>query len=293
MQSLMIGFKDAGLRLDKFLLKRSKLPWTLVNKLLRTGEVYAMNESGKTSSNLYKLQINDKFYFPKYINFDSPIVANNDMKDMFQKWIIYEDDDIIVINKPAGIATQGGIKIKLSADKLAMNYFEGSRLMHRLDQNVSGIMAFGKSSKACQLDMEEKEYIGIVKGKPLKDKGELSTFLKESEEGWQEVNEVGKFAKTFYEMLTTSKYLGSPFSCLKFKLVTGRKHQIRVHASKVLKCPLVGDYKYGFDCSEFNKEDRIYLHSWGLKIKGKKLEAELPQDFKDMQAKLGLHNLLK
>lgn len=70
----------------------------------------------------YKLKADDKIFFPKTLNINSAFLIDTNLKDKFLSWIVYEDDDIIAINKPAGVASQGGVGVKLSIDSLALQY---------------------------------------------------------------------------------------------------------------------------------------------------------------------------
>lgn len=159
--------------------------------------------------------------------------------------------------------------------------------MHRLDRDVSGLMVLGKHTKACSIKMELKEYIGLVKGKPIIDKGPIVANLLEDNK-IQIIHENGQYAKTVYKTLKSSLFHIDNYSLIRFLLDTGRKHQIRAHTTHFLKCPLIGDYKYGFQDDKFLDEKRIFLHSFMVDVKNMRLKADIPQDFKDLQERLDL-----
>lgn len=125
-------------------------------------------------------------------------------------------------------------------------------IVHRLDRDTSGILLFAKDERTKDLLQSkwsemvlERRYVGIVEGCPEQEKGVIESWLTENEKSLKvtssPVNDGGQRAVTHYRVLETAKRL----SKVEFELETGRKNQIRVHASQVLRCPIVGDVKYG------------------------------------------------
>lgn len=170
--------------------------------------------------------------------------------------ILYEDNHIIAVYKPAGILTQpdksrdedlmSAVKIYLKEKyKKAGNVFLG--LVHRLDRPVSGIVLFAKTSKgASRLSKQfregaiEKIYHAIVEGKFPIDKGELVDYLEKDARRKMAIPGKGKKAELSYQVLKSN----DKYSLLKIKLATGKFHQIRVQLS-LAGFPILGDVKYG------------------------------------------------
>ncbi|MFD1171009.1 RluA family pseudouridine synthase [Oceanobacillus picturae] len=184
--------------------------------------------------------------------------------------ILYEDDDIIVINKEAGllsIATQK--EKKQTAHYQLMEHVRiqdpANRIfvVHRLDKNTSGVMMFAKS-EAVKLKLQdnwkqavrERKYVAVVEGKVKQEKGYVSSWLLESKTHVMystQNKDNGQFAKTHYKRLKAN----DSFSLMELELETGRKNQIRVHMQD-LGHPIVGDKKYG---STQNPIGRVGLHA--------------------------------
>ncbi len=164
--------------------------------------------------------------------------------------ILYEDNHLIAVFKPAGILTQGDKSGNLSMMDIVKRYLKEKYrkpynvflgLLHRLDKQVSGIVLFAKTSKGASRLSEqfrnhkvEKTYHAVVLGKPKQNEGKLVNFLKKTEK------ENTKRAELFYEVLASNK----KYSLLKIKLQTGRFHQIRIQLSS-MGFPILGDIRYG------------------------------------------------
>ena len=211
--------------------------------------------------------------------------------------ILYEDRDILVVNKGSGLLTVSTLKEKEKTAHFLLNEYvkKGnvrSRnrifIVHRLDRETSGILVFAKNEKAkhfLQTEWNEfdKEYFAIVHGTLLEKEGLISSYLLENKvhRVYSEKDSTnGKYSETAYEVIKESK----DYSLLKIKLITGRKHQIRVHFSDKGH-PIVGDNKYG-------KKDkgikRLALHAASLTIthpftkKEMTFETELPRYLKTL-----------
>lgn len=265
------------MRLDKFLLKYSALSWNHIQKILRTPKFYVHNIQIPKN---YKFKVNDLLEYPINISltFENPM-APTGFQNMFKESIIFEDSNLIAINKPSGLASQGGVKIKLSADILA-NEYKGGKLMHRLDKSVSGLLLFGKSKEACNLPFTQKTYLAILCGN-IQSTGQINNKIAQIGR-LQQVSEFGKQALTHYKTLENLEYEGQKYSFVQIQIETGRKHQIRVHCSQILNCPILGDTQYGG-----NPADRIYLHSYSCLINETELKAELQPDFSSTLKKMG------
>jgi len=182
--------------------------------------------------------------------------------------ILYEDKDIIIVDKPPALLTMGSAKEKhRTVYSILSDYIKrhGSRnkiyIIHRLDRETSGILVFGKSEKVKHKmqdswDDTEKKYIALVHGHPEKKEDTLTSYLIES--GINKVYstfdaEKGKLSKTHYRVIKNS----GKFSLLDIKLITGRKHQIRVQLADA-GYPVAGDVKYG---KPGDKSKRLALHA--------------------------------
>ena len=207
--------------------------------------------------------------------------------------IIYEDKDIIVINKPSGLLTVATEKEKnKTAYHLIMEYLKKKNknnrifIIHRLDKDTSGIIMFAKNERAKHLyqdnwnDIVKKRcYYAVIDGKMENKEGTIKSYLKENGNMVYSVKDrSGKLAITEYKVLKERKNI----SLLDINLKTGRKNQIRVHM-KENKTPILGDLKYGEKSKLIN---RLALHAYKLELINpvtKKLltfEINMPNEFK-------------
>lgn len=189
--------------------------------------------------------------------------------------ILYEDRDIIVVNKVNGLLTIGTDKDKLNSAHFLLNEYvkkgnpkskERVYVVHRLDRDTSGILVFAKSEKVKFFLQENwsgfrKKYVAVVQGKLTNQEGIIESYLVESTslKVYSTCDKAkGKLAKTGYRVIKeTEKY-----SLLELELFTGRKHQIRVHLSEKGH-PIVGDKTYGKADKTIK---RLSLHSFSLTI---------------------------
>jgi 23S rRNA pseudouridine955/2504/2580 synthase len=237
---------------------------------------------------------------------------------MLNEYLLYEDKRFIAINKPCSLAAQGGSKINLSVDRAleclnakAVNRHpaldSGSdqkayeilnqvqddescfKLVHRIDKDTSGILLIAKNYDAAAIltrsfkdKLIRKTYIAVVVGAPVKEMGIIESYIaKSAGNDYQKVvedKENGKLAITEYKLL---KILNNGLSLIEFRPITGRMHQIRVHA-RALGCPILGDKKYG-DIAK--KSLYMFLHAHKIfipqEIFGAEIliEAQLPRYF--------------
>ena len=209
--------------------------------------------------------------------------------------IIYEDKDIIVINKPSGLLTVATEKEKnKTAYHLVMEYLKKKNknnrifIIHRLDKDTSGIIMFAKNERAKHLyqdnwnDIVKKRcYYAVIDGKMENKEGTIKSYLKENGNMVYSVKDrSGKLAITEYKVLKERKNI----SLLDINLKTGRKNQIRVHM-KENKTPILGDLKYGEKSKLIN---RLALHAYKLELINpvtKKIhifEASMPNEIKTL-----------
>lgn len=205
------------------------------------------------------------------VNFSRPFVVfyNRRMK------LVYEDDDIIVVNKGYGLLSMGNDKIKDgTAYSILREYLKAQDprnklfIVHRLDQHTSGLMVFAKSIEAKEALQHNwnnmvlrRQYVCVVEGKVEPPRGEVRGLLAENSQHIVYVTDdpaVGKIALTRYATLQS----GNGYTLLEVQLETGRKNQIRVHM-KELGHPIAGDRKYGAKSSPIN---RLALHALTLRF---------------------------
>lgn len=210
--------------------------------------------------------------------------------DEFDIDIIYEDKDIIIINKPCGLLSISNSKEnELTAFKMVRSYVRKNNpktflfVIHRLDKETSGVLMFAKSEKIKHLFqdnwndiVQKRKYMAIVKG-IVKNDGRIESYLKESKSGmvYSSRNNDGKYAVSEYKVVKSN----SKNTLLDVNILTGRRNQIRVHLSEMGN-PIVGDSKYG------NKsKDRLMLHAYELELidprNGKLVlfKSDVPEEF--------------
>lgn len=210
--------------------------------------------------------------------------------------IIYEDKELLVVDKPAGLLTistdnekEKTLYHKVYTYQKKKNKNNKIFIVHRLDRDTSGIVVFAKTEKMkqqLQADWNNlakcREYICVVEGKIEKEKQTLKDYLTESKtlKTFSTTKEKGKLAITHYQKIATSK----SYSLLKINIDTGRKNQIRFQLSNI-GYPIIGDKKYG---AKTNPIRRLGLHASKLELinpKTKqimKFESKIPTTFTNM-----------
>ena len=272
-----------GQRIDNFLIKTLKnLPRSRLYRIIRKGEVRVNKKRIKPE---YKLRIGDIVRIPPVkleTSEDAPIVIPQDLLNKINKAILFENDSIIILNKPSGLAVHSGSGLRYGAIDVLRKLREKHdiELVHRLDRDTSGCLLFAKTRQGL-LAMQNlfksqqlrKTYLAIVKGhwdESVKDI-QLPLLKQTMSNGERKVfvDDRGQQAHTKIEEVTQFTENGVDYSLLKIRLLTGRTHQIRVHC-KAHNHEIAGDQKYG-DRS-FNKfikkisESRLLLHAVELEI---------------------------
>ncbi|WP_265942572.1 RluA family pseudouridine synthase [Dechloromonas sp. A34] len=275
---LVIGEEEQGQRLDNFLIRVCKgVPKSHLYRILRSGEVRV--NSGRVDAT-YRLRAGDKLRIPPIRLAERPQnEVDEAAKQRVDLPIIYEDDALLVIDKPEGIAVHGGSGVSfgvIEALRRQRPLAKFLELAHRLDRETSGILLVGKKRLALTAlhDMfrehgagADKRYLVLVKGRWMNNtqhvKLPLYKFLTESGERRVSVNSEGKPSHTVFRLLARWPEM----SLLEAQLKTGRTHQIRVHLSH-LGFPILGDEKYGdFILNRSLKRDglkRMALHAWRM-----------------------------
>lgn len=293
--------EDDGMRLNRWFLKYyPQLPLSRLQKLLRTKQIKV---DGKRSEAAFKLAAGQEIRIPP-LNEGATVREKGSLtprdEALIKSLVIYKDDNIIVLNKPSGLAVQGGTNTLRHIDgmleALKFEKPEAPRLVHRIDKDTSGILVLARDRKNAELltaafkkhDLQ-KTYLALVKGCPKADAGEIKAPLLKAGEKSQ-VSAEGKKAVTRYRVLD---HAGSKFALIEAEPLTGRTHQIRAHL-EYLGTPIVGDDKYyGEKREKFAAlKDKLYLHAYKIDLSGiydkVRITAALPEHFAEALEVLGL-----
>jgi|TARA_B110000259_G_scaffold52186_1_gene61375 23S rRNA pseudouridine955/2504/2580 synthase len=300
-----IGPEQAGQRLDNFLIKTLKgVPKSRIYRLLRKGEVRVNKGRVKAVTRLKEgdivrlppIRVAERGEMPAVGRPLSQYLADN---------VLFEDEGLLIINKPSGLAVHGGSGVSLGAiealraEHPELRFLE---LVHRLDRDTSGCLMLAKKRSvllALQQDLQnnhiEKRYTALSKGRWPKGKNTINAPLRKntllSGERMVRVDVTGKASVTHFKIL--KQYPSA--TLLDIKLETGRTHQIRVHCEFAGQ-PIAGDPKYGDE--EFNESmkplglKRLFLHARYLRFKHPlsddwvEVEAPLPADLDKVLGKL-------
>ena len=278
---LVIDEEEQGQRLDNFLIRRCKgVPKSHLYRILRSGEVRV--NSGRVDAT-YKLLAGDKVRIPPIRIAERPQNEVDEVaKQRVDLPIIYEDEALLIIDKPDGIAVHGGSGVSFGVIEALRRQRPQAKfleLAHRLDRETSGVLLVGKKRLALTAlhDMfrehgagADKRYLVLVKGRWMNNtqhvKLALHKYLTESGERRVSVHPEGKASHTVFRLLARWPEM----SLLEAQLKTGRTHQIRVHLAH-LGFPILGDEKYGeFSLNKSLKRDglkRMALHAWRMAFK--------------------------
>ncbi|MEE2996979.1 MAG: RluA family pseudouridine synthase [Pseudomonadota bacterium] len=258
---LEVSAEDADIRVDRWFRRHfPDLKHGRLEKLLRTGQVRVDGGRAKASTRLEAGQL--LRVPPLFIEAgDRPVTRSRNVSEKDRAWIrslvIHSDDDLIVINKPSGIAVQGGTGIIRHIDGLLSGLVphgaECPKLVHRLDRDTSGVLVIARRAAVAAMLGDAfrgrdavKEYWALVAGVPLPRQGAINQALIKSsgKEGYEKVvvnASMGKPAKTEYRVIEAA---GRKVAWLLLKPRTGRTHQLRVHCAG-MGTPIAGDFKYG------------------------------------------------
>lgn len=280
-----ISADDDGQRVDRWIKRNAPdLPYVLVQKLLRKGQIRI---DGKRAKPDKKLIAGQEIRLPPYEKVKKPApkpITDEDI-DFIKSLVIYDDGDVIAINKPHDLAVQGGTNMERHIDGLLdglMNK-EGvrPRLVHRLDKDTSGVLLLARSAKVAKelgymfkgRDIKKiywalvspvpEIYDGTIKAPLIKAGGANKERMRIDEEE-------GKNAVTDYRVIDVA---GTEAAFVAFWPRTGRTHQIRAHA-EFMNCPILGDTKYRkrdivhehehIDLEGMNLSPRLHLHAYRI-----------------------------
>lgn len=274
-QQIEVGTEEGEVRLDRWFKRRfPELTHGRLEKLLRTGQIRV--DGGRAKAN-QRLEPGQVIRVPPLGA--SPhqgaaprkrdvALSPRDIAEI-QKMVLYKDDDLIVLNKPHGLAVQGGTKtskhIDGMLDGLKFDRDERPRLVHRLDRDTSGVLLVARSAKSAAAlaksfqsrDME-KVYWALVIGHPDHEAGTITAALaKTGGRGFERMewdDEDGQSAVTDYRVVATA---ARRISWLELMPQTGRTHQLRAHC-KLISTPIIGDGKYAI--TNPDPSQRVDLH---------------------------------
>ncbi len=293
MKTVVVDAEDSGKRLDVYIASNiDEVSRTMVKKMLESGNIIL---NGKINPKIsYKVQENDiiEIELPKAKELD--IKAQNIPLD-----IIYEDDDIIVVDKPKGLVVHPAngnwegtlVNAIMAICKDSLSGIGGEirpGIVHRLDKDTSGLLIIAKNDKA-HINMSnqiknrqvKKVYYALVRGVINENEATINMPIGRSTKDRKKmaVTKNGKEAITHFKVIERF----AKYSLLEVKIDTGRTHQIRVHLSEI-GYPVIGDEVYSNGKNEFGVKGQL-LHAKSLTFKhpisGKDmhLEAELPEEF--------------
>lgn len=291
---------DTTERLDKFLASKTEASRSRIQKMIKDGLV---SVDGKVVAETdFHVTIGNKVVLPEL---GSDELKTSDLKLK----IVFENDDLAVIDKPAGLVVHPGAGN--TEDTLAqalLSYYPQVRhvgdphrpgIVHRLDEDTSGLIVVAKTTPAYEYlkktfqDREvEKFYVALVHGKLDQLHGSIDLPLEKVPNRQKMKVGTGKEALTEYWSIDSNP--SGQFTLIRVKLHTGRTHQIRVHM-QAIGHPLLGDEVYGgtFKASDKQLIDRQFLHAYRLKFKlmdGTRIEltSPLPEDLQAVLSKIGI-----
>jgi 23S rRNA pseudouridine955/2504/2580 synthase len=300
-KTLLVDEESAGQRLDNFLLRHLKgVPKTHVYRIIRTGEVRI--NKGRVNADT-RVQTGDMVRLPPVrvatVDASAPVAPGREFP------VLMEDEQMMAIDKPAGVAVHGGSGVSFGVIEQLRQARPGARmleLVHRLDRDTSGVLLVAKKRSALTRLQDQfrdretgKTYMALVKGQWPSNKKVIDLPLQRylipngAGEGERRVRIAHKDdanAQRAITLVRVSRLVGD-YSLLEVTIKTGRTHQIRVHLSSQ-GYPIVGDDKYGD--FELNKRlaalgmKRMFLHAWRLQFihpqtgRSETVEAALPDE---------------
>ncbi len=273
-----ILIEDDNVRLDRYIRRIfPDLKQSVIEKSLRKGLIKVNDCKAKSSDRVNSGQTITLKHLNYIENANSDRKYNEKLVNLLRENILYEDEYILAINKPAGVIVQGGVKVKISMSDLLDQIREGEtfKIVHRLDRDTSGVIIFARNANVARSLMEEfkgrrvkKTYLALTSGIPSKDSGTIDyPLVKKYVSGQEKVvvdENSPQNATTHFSIIAKSKH---NVAYLKLQPITGRTHQLRAHLAHI-NCPILGDGKYGGKKAFIDGiANKIHLHSHSLSLK--------------------------
>jgi 23S rRNA pseudouridine955/2504/2580 synthase len=297
-RTLYVGDGEDGVRLDRWFKRRwPHLNHVQLQKLFRSGQVRVDGSRAKADTRLTagaQIRVPPLPDAPSKDERDREAAKLSPRDVAYAKsLVLYEDDEVIALNKPAGLAVQGGTKTTKHIDRLLSAWGEGlerPRLVHRLDRDTSGVLLLGKTPNAAAKlagafarRRAKKTYWAVVSGNPKPAEGVIELHLLKKGIGDRELvmpadpKEFGaEPAETEYVTVSRAAHRAA---WMALRPHTGRTHQLRAHM-KAIGHPILGDPKYGDEASgELSGELKLQLHARRVELdhpSGGKLVVEAP-----------------
>lgn len=260
----------SGQRLDNFLMSElGAVPRGLVYRLVRTGQVRI---NGRRAKPMKKLEAGDEVRIPP-VSSKAPEDRRvpEGMIDRIRACIIEENDDFTVLDKPAGVAVQGGSGLQWGLMDVLARMGEGYRPVHRIDRATSGVLVVARNhraarelQKAFSNQTVEKRYLALLEGELAEEKLSVTAPLKKIRDASGQRRIIaapdGLSAVTHFKVL---ERVGG-YSYVEARIETGRTHQIRAHAASI-DHPLAGDERYNLHPAPTGL-NRLFLHAHCLKL---------------------------
>lgn len=298
-ETIKVGDADDDMRLDRwFRIHFPEVGYTYLQKLLRSGQVRVNSKRAQANDRLgagAEIRVPAIVRQPKKSGsgLKAPPGVSKGDRDAIEKMIIYEDEHILVLNKPFGLAVQGGSGTKKHIDGMLENMAdrfggERPRLVHRIDRDTTGILlvalnrdAAAKLGRTFQTRSAAKTYWALVNGVPKPPQGKIEAALvkasgpdgdrvRKAQPGEQAV---AMHATTHYSVIDQ---VARKAAWVSLKPVTGRQHQLRAHMH-MIGHPIVGDNKYDGDTNmpAENIDKKLHLHARRLIIPHPKTGAKI------------------
>lgn len=288
--TIRVADSEADMRLDRwFRVHFPEVGYTYLQKLLRSGQVRV--DSKRAEAN-HRLTAGAEVRVPLVVRqppkvdpkaASGPAASKSD-RDAIEKMILYEDDDVLVLNKPFGLAVQGGTGTKKHIDGMLAGMAdrfggERPRLVHRLDRDTTGVLLVAKTRDAAarlgrtfQTRSASKTYWALVKGVPHPAQGKIEAALVKAAGPDGDRMRKARPGEQAEAMHATTHYsvidrAASKAAWVSLKPVTGRQHQLRAHMA-MIGHPITGDNKYGGDTGlpAENMAQKLHLHARRLII---------------------------
>ena len=325
-QHIKVSKDENGQRLDRFLQKHLKgTPFSLLQKLMRKGQIRVDSKRVKPATRIEEgqvVRIPPMHDNEKNTPTQKPLPAQD--RDMIRALVIYDDGDLIALNKPAGLATQGGSKVKKHIDGMLDALLDKDgvrpRLVHRLDKDTSGVLLLARSAdmaremgKIFQGRKIKKIYWALCAPAPEINSGEIRAPIRKGRDGSGQEKmmidtDQGQNATTLFDVVERAH---DKVAFIAFWPRTGRTHQIRIHAAH-LGSAIIGDNKYfspnpqghdpnqpDIDTQNMNLAKRLHLHAQALSFthpatgKDVTITANLPHELEESWRNMGFETTIQ